>query len=134
MSFENQHRLRRYNPGTDVLLYPEGRDQHQRFMRYNGAGAGRGALRTQEVTEHESLDWESERGFGPPRPALAGVGVGQTKLSSMLEHSRKESTSRGLISCWWSAASMLSGHPDASLLRAAWKNTQRRFKVFSSVI
>ena len=42
-----------------------------------------------------------------------------TKLSSMLEHSRKESTSLGLISCWWSVASMLSGHPAASLLRAA---------------
>lgn len=47
-----------------------------------------------------------------------------TKLSSMLEHSRKESTSRGLISCWWSAASMLSGHPAASLLKAAWRNTR----------
>lgn len=47
-----------------------------------------------------------------------------TKLSSMLEHSRKESTSRGLISCWWSAASMLSGHPAASLLKAAWRNAQ----------
>lgn len=47
-----------------------------------------------------------------------------TKLSSMLEHSRKESTSRGLISCWWSAASMLSGHPAASLLKAAWRHTR----------
>lgn len=49
------------------------------------------------------------------------VGGPQTKLSSMLEQSRKESTSRGLISCCWSAASMLSGQPAASLRRAAWK-------------
>lgn len=47
-----------------------------------------------------------------------------TKLSSMLEHSRKESTSRGLISCCWSAASMLSGHPAASRLRAAWRQQE----------
>lgn len=45
-----------------------------------------------------------------------------TKLSSMLEHRRKESTSRGLISWWWSAASMLSGQPAASLLKAAWRH------------
>lgn len=45
----------------------------------------------------------------------------QTKLSSMLEHSRNESTSLGLISCWWSETPMLSGHSDASLLSAAWQ-------------
>lgn len=61
--------------------------------------------------------------FSSPLPVF-GVQGCHTKLSSMLEHSRKESTSRGLISCWWSAASMLSGHPAASLLKAACRHTR----------
>lgn len=65
-------------------------------------------FRKQEVT--------NPRNEGPDRSRGR-----HTKLSSMLEHSRNESTSRGLISCCWSAASMLSGHPAASRLKAAWK-------------
>lgn len=64
------------------------------------------AFRKEEETNQRNEEPEGAHGL-------------HTKLSSMLEHSRNESTSRGLISCCWSAASMLSGQPAASRLKAA---------------
>ena len=96
---------------------------------------GKKQILTQNVLEWTcslvvSVSWNiicTWSGPGARHSALCARCAGRhTKLSSMLEHSRKESTSRGLMSCWWSAASMLSGHPAASLLKAAWRHTHTR--------